>query len=417
MTNRAGNGMDEKYKIEKRIGVLDGIRAIAIGIVVWFHFWQQTWLTPYIKLPVKYTRFIGITEINLAGWIRYGFLFVDMMILLSAFCNFYPYARSIVLGEEWPDTKTFYVKRAARILPSYYFILLVQLFCYILPEHKYQDVGFLSKDIITHIFCIAPNWTDTFKLTAFNGVLWTVQMEVIYYLALPWIAKLFRRWTAATYSLMILTSVVSTAVIINCFGGREGNYVNNILTFMGVYANGMLCCMLYLMWKKSVAENKYSRMAGTVVSILCIFLINDIVHQYGGEKDISVVQLQTRLLQSFLFSLFILSTACAGKYYQKIYSNRVMRLFCRFSYNLYLWHQWIAVWLKEKRIPYWSGDTPPNMTGDRVWQWKYQILILIVSAAVAVGVTYAVEIPASRYLLGHWNRRKENSGKNMEKAG
>lgn len=409
--------MDEKYKIEKRIGVLDGIRAIAIGIVVWFHFWQQTWLTPYIKLPVKYTRFIGITEINLAGWIRYGFLFVDMMILLSAFCNFYPYARSIVLGEEWPDTKTFYVKRAARILPSYYFILLVQLFCYILPEHKYQDIGFLGKDIITHIFCIAPNWTDTFKLTAFNGVLWTVQMEVIYYLALPWIAKLFRRWTAATYSLMLLTSVVSTAVIINCFGGREGNYVNNILTFMGVYANGMLCCMLYLMWKKSVAENKYSRMAGTVVSILCIFLINDIVHQYGGEKDISVVQLQTRLLQSFLFALFILSTACAGKYYQKIYSNRFMRLFCRFSYNLYLWHQWIAVWLKEKRIPYWSGDTPPNMTGDRVWQWKYQILILIVSAAVAVGVTCVVEIPASRYLLGRWNRRKENSGKNMEKAG
>ena len=34
--------MDEKNRIENRIGVLDGIRALAIGMVVWFHFWQQT---------------------------------------------------------------------------------------------------------------------------------------------------------------------------------------------------------------------------------------------------------------------------------------------------------------------------------------------------------------------------------------
>ena len=77
-------------KLESRIGVLDGIRAIAIGMVVWFHFWQQTWLTPYLNIPVKYTKYIGITEFNLAGWVRDGFIFVDMIILLSAFCNFYP---------------------------------------------------------------------------------------------------------------------------------------------------------------------------------------------------------------------------------------------------------------------------------------------------------------------------------------
>lgn len=400
--------MDEKNSVEKRIGVLDGIRAIAIGMVVWFHFWQQTWLTPYIKIPTEYTRFVGITEINLAGFVRYGFIFVDMMVLLSAFCNFYPYARSIVLGEAWPDTKTFYRKRAARILPSYYFMLAVNLFCYILPAHKYQDAGFMCKDILTHIFCIAPNWTDTFKYTAFNGVLWTVQMEVIYYVALPWIAKLFRRWTAVTYGSMILISVISTSVILNCFAGRESNYVNNILTFMGVYANGMLCSILYVMWKKYVTENKYSRLAGTAVSILCIFLLNGIVHKYDGDAVLSVVQLQTRLGQSFLFTLFLLSTACGGKYYQKLYSNRMMRIFCKFSYNLYLWHQMIAVWLKEKRIPYWEGETPPNMTGDGIWQWKYQLLILLVSAIVAVAVTYIIEIPAAQWLRGRQKNSREH---------
>ena len=398
--------MEENSGMEKRIGVLDGIRAIAIGIVVWFHFWQQTWLTPYIHIPTEYTKFIGITEINLAGWIRYGFVFVDMMILLSAFCNFYPYARAIVLGENWPDTKTFYVKRAARILPSYYFMLAMNLFFYILPEHKYQDGGFLCKDIVTHLFCIAPNWSDTYLSSSFNGVVWTVQIEVIYYILLPWIARLFRKWTAATYGVMLMISVTGTAVILNCFAGKERNYVNNILTFMGVYANGMLCCILYVMWKKYVTENKYSRLAGTIVSVLCIFLINGVIHQYEGDVNIYAVQLQTRLVQSFLFALFLFSTACAGDYYRKIYDNRLASLFCKFSYNLYLWHQLLAMWLKEKRIPYWSGDTPPNMTGDRVWQWKYQILIVVVAVVAAATVTFLVELPANRYLINRWNRRK-----------
>ena len=399
-------GSIENSGMEKRIGVLDGIRTIAIGIVVWFHFWQQTWLTPYIHIPTEYTKFIGITEINLAGWIRYGFVFVDMMILLSAFCNFYPYARAIVLDENWPDTKTFYVKRASRILPSYYFMLAMNLFFYILPEHRYQDGGFLCKDIVTHLFCIAPNWSDTYLSSSFNGVVWTVQIEVIYYILLPWIARLFRKWTAATYGVMLMISVTGTAVILNCFAGKERNYANNILTFMGVYANGMLCCILYVMWKKYVTENKYSRLAGTIVSVLCIFLINGVIHQYEGDVNIYAVQLQTRLVQSFLFALFIFSTACAGDYYRKIYDNRLASLFCKFSYNLYLWHQLLAMWLKEKRIPYWSGENPPNMTGDRVWQWKYQILIVVVAVVAAVAVTFLVELPANRYLINRWNRRK-----------
>ena len=41
--------MKQNEQIEKHIAVLDGIRAIAVVMVVWFHFWQQTWLTPYIN--------------------------------------------------------------------------------------------------------------------------------------------------------------------------------------------------------------------------------------------------------------------------------------------------------------------------------------------------------------------------------
>ena len=37
--------MEEK-QIDKHIAVLDGLREISLIIIVWLHFWEQTWLTP-----------------------------------------------------------------------------------------------------------------------------------------------------------------------------------------------------------------------------------------------------------------------------------------------------------------------------------------------------------------------------------
>ena len=57
-----------------RIGVLDGIRAIAIFLVAWYHIWQQSWLQPLTE------------HVNLDWLVRNGSILVDMMILLSGFC-------------------------------------------------------------------------------------------------------------------------------------------------------------------------------------------------------------------------------------------------------------------------------------------------------------------------------------------
>lgn len=88
---RNGGKVDsDSTRIERHIDVLDGVRAVAVGLVAWFHFWQQSWITPKITFPTSITKYFGLTGINLEGFVRYGFVFVDMLILISAFCNFYP---------------------------------------------------------------------------------------------------------------------------------------------------------------------------------------------------------------------------------------------------------------------------------------------------------------------------------------
>ena len=102
------------------IGVLDGIRVIAIFLVAWYHIWQQSWLQPLTE------------HVNLDWLVRNGSILVDMMILLSGFCLFLPYARDMVYGDKTDTVPGFYVKRVARIVPSYY----LSVYCSLLLFHS-----------------------------------------------------------------------------------------------------------------------------------------------------------------------------------------------------------------------------------------------------------------------------------------
>lgn len=384
-------------KVEWHIGVLDGIRAFSIILVVWYHFWQQSWLTPYIKLNFGLLKYFGITKIELDSYVRYGFTFVDMLILLSAFCNFYPYARAIILGEEWPSAKEFYFKRLVRIVPSYVLNVFVVLFIFVLPSGTYKSTAFMWKDILTTFTFTRGVFPDTFLSSQINGVLWTVQLEVLYYILLPFIARLFKKFPTLTYLAMMLLSVFSVNYILIHHSGAERGYVNHAFTFMGVYANGILLSVLMVIWKKSGIENQYTKFAATIFAFFSIICFRKILLGYRQAEVLSVAQLRLRIPQSFLFSVFLFSSVCAYDGWKKIFSNAATQFACQISYNLYIWHQFLAVKLKEYKIPYWSGEKPPNMTGDKVWQWKYQILMIMVSVMAAIAATYLFEIPIREY--------------------
>lgn len=95
------------------IRVLDGIRAVSVLIVAWYHIWQQSWLEPVFL------------DFSLDWLVRNGSILVDLLILLSGFCLFLPHARAMVYGDKPDTTGEFYIKRVARIAPSYYVSLLI----------------------------------------------------------------------------------------------------------------------------------------------------------------------------------------------------------------------------------------------------------------------------------------------------
>lgn len=396
MTENKKNFTDtvsDSYQL-KHIDVLDGLRATAIMIIVWFHIWQQSWLMPVYK------------SINL-DWIpRNGSLCVDMMILLSGFCLFLPYAREMVLGEKAAPAKEFYIKRAARIMPSYYAAIFICLFLFALPSGQYSSKTFMIKDVVSHLFFVHNFRADTLLGTKLNGALWTVAVEMQLYLLFPFIAKLFQKKPVLTYTAMVAASQAGCLLICRNAPALEMRlYVNHTLTFFSVFANGMLGALAYITVARDIKKSKPVQLLFFILACAGVMFYRLMCSSYSSSADKLIWQVENRFLLSLVFLLIVFSVVMARDLFRPLLANRIMKFIAGISFNLYIWHQYIAVLLKEARIPFWQGDVPPNMLNDKVWMWKYQTICFASAFAAAAAMTYLVEKPAARMILKKFSKK------------
>lgn len=379
----------------QRVDVLDGIRALAILIIMWFHIWQQSWLIPVIRLP--FLAKLGLSPtISLDFIPRHGYIFVDLMLLISAFCLFLPHARARLMGESLPDPLQFYKKRLVRIVPPYLLSVLIIMFAWALPTGAGSSPQKLWSDFFTSISFTQTFFSSSLLDNKINGVLWTVVIEMQFYLIFPLLAYCFRKRPFISYAVMV---GIASAYIYG-FALNKPDLLrmttNQLPAFFAVFANGMLAAYAYVALSKRLERRWWLSLAATVLAVLFLWLIGRMTKSVGGTSPVQVWQLSQRFLLSLVFVGFILSAALSAKWFRWLFSNRVMRFLAAISYNLYIWHQWLAVRFVEWRIPIWSGDQRPNVTGDTAWQWQYTLLVVAASLAVATLVTYCFEKPIAK---------------------
>jgi len=161
--------------LRKNIPALDGLRALAIGAVLLNHFWNFPSSTPIIN------RFAEM------GWGG-----VDLFFVLSGFLI----TRILIADESRPDFfKRFYVRRAKRILPVYYLVLLIVLvgfsFVSVSPalEATRRDWWWYAL-FLSNVRLVQVGW-QVFAL----DVTWSLAIEEQF---LPHLAERFSRLWKAT---------------------------------------------------------------------------------------------------------------------------------------------------------------------------------------------------------------------------
>lgn len=382
--------------MNKRLAMPDGLRVIAIGLVAWFHIWQQSWLTPATS--------IGNYTLDLTKLVRTGYIMVDIMLLLSGYLLFMPIARGGKL-----DILPFYKKRLARILPSYLLSILVMLFAFALPENGWQLTPALKKDLLTHLTFTHTFSYETYVGTSLNVVLWTLAIEMQFYLIFPLISAWFKKMPVIAY-----VTMTAAALVFRRYAAGQDNidmYINQLPAMLDVYANGMLAAVFTAELEKH-ERTKTTKLLFFALSMFGFLMLWRLIQTHYTElfpmEARKLGQLEHRYELTAIGALILVSGESSYLLYKGLFSNPVTRFLSGISFNFYIWHQVLAVKLKEWKIPNYISEAP-HSAGEMPWQLNYTILCVLLSLIIAAALTYLFEQPLSKMITNISIRRRCNA--------
>jgi peptidoglycan/LPS O-acetylase OafA/YrhL len=192
------------------IRAIEGLRGVAVLWVVVFH---------YVVVRSEHFRDPFIEWIDasypLRVVVRYGFLGVDLFFLITGFLLVLPWFNHAAEGRERPSARRFYWRRVRRIVPAYYVQLLLLFFVFvplINPELWRTARGFVLANLGLHALFLHQLTPYSSASLLINGALWTLTLEMQYYVLLPLIAAWFVRAPNVTAAVFLASSLLWKAL-------------------------------------------------------------------------------------------------------------------------------------------------------------------------------------------------------------
>ena len=365
----------------------DVLRVLCIFTVAWFHIWQQSWLDPSFTLGGHY--------FNLQRIVRRGYMLVDLTLLLTGFLLYQPLVRTA--GRL--DAGAFYRRRLCRILPCYLLAVFVAAL-FALVRGRAVGSAPLWRDLLAHLTFTHTFSMDTYYWTNLNAALWTVAVEMQFYLVFPLLARAFGKAPYVTFSLMTLAALL-------CRWGVSRLpdvtlYFNQLPCMLDLYALGMLAA--YLSERRADAPRRWWALPLALLALVGVFAVLW-AQNPADDRELKTAQMLWRLPLGVCGAAF-LYFAPRSPELPRTGAQKPLRFLSAISYNYYIWHQYLAVKLKEFHIPAYTSEMP-QMSEGRVWQMRYTLLCFAAALVLAAALTYLVEKPAARALLRP-RRRKES---------
>lgn len=313
-------------RTEARVPELDGLRGIAIALVVWHHLVET-------HLPLGSASWLGwlrvATNLSWSG--------VDLFFVLSGY-----FIGGILIDHRTSPQlpQTFYVRRAVRILPLYFvtlaFILLV------------------APRLFSASFVLFPGWVYSLFLTNFAltwantwdwyplSVLWSIAVEEQFYLAAPWVVRWIRpaRLPVLMVSLIGLAWLLRVAVL-HLFPGQY--LAHQVLTpmRMDTLAFGVL-----LAWavRSPATAPFFQRLArtwpGWLAAGAALFLLLTLSRHL--RADAVAVYFGYTVLAATYALLVAVVAVVRPPWLVRLLASAPFTSFGRYSYFIYLWHMLVG---------------------------------------------------------------------------
>jgi len=296
----------------KHYNELDGVRAIAVIMVLFYHFFKD--------VDVNYDILVLLKKLSLFG--KTG---VSLFFVLSGFL-----ITRILLNTKQNDSyfKSFYIKRVLRIFPLYYFFLVIYYF--VVPLFLHQSFADFSQQIWYWTFM--QNFALTFDWNSVGPIhYWSLSVEEHFYLFWPLIIYYCSlknvKW--AIVSLCIISFLVRFILI-------ENQIEESLFTFarFDELAVGSFLAILELQ-QKLVKQNLRKFLA-----VFIVFLI-PLIYISLNNGNYSLLESCARyLVLAMVYGSFIAITIVIepDNFLKKILDNNALKSIGKISFGLYVYH-------------------------------------------------------------------------------
>lgn len=325
------------------VPALDGFRGLAALTVVLYHVFSGAGLPP-----------LGNT--TLRDVLESGYVGVDFFFVISGFVLFLP---TVVTGGHFGNVRAYGVRRAARIIPAYYVVLVATVVLQPLLNAERASLPWdghtgalsflLHLSFLQHSVGALRGYPEGFVVI---GVAWTLTLEVMFYAVLPLVAAWYFRHPVVGLAIALIGSVswklwaVNASFSVGWLPGTASPSLRRVILltqfpgYLAQFAAGMTAAWLFVRWRSSrhawlprVAVGFQVLAAATIVWGM----------RTAGRRDFSGhagdYDHWTRTLPvAMAFAVLVLATVLAPRWAQSPFANPVARRLGDVSYGIYLWH-------------------------------------------------------------------------------
>jgi len=284
------------------IPAIEGLRGIAVLWVVLFHY-VVVRSGQFADPLVASVDASSITKII----VRNGFLGVDLFFLITGFLLTLPWFKHAAQARKPPSVREFYVRRARRILPAYYVQLAILFFVCVpllTPDLWRTARDFVLGNLALHVLFLHYTTPYSSASLTVNGPLWTLALEMQYYLLLPLIAVWFLRAPYIAAIVFLLIAVIwktlalhDLAPLISLYGtiGARWNLPEENLRhfagtqlpgYLGHFALGILCGRAWLANRAATPGRAWAILLGVLAgcSVLGLYAVLAGAASWLGEQ-------------------------------------------------------------------------------------------------------------------------------------
>ncbi|GGS79731.1 acyltransferase [Planobispora rosea] len=351
------------------LDALDGMRAVAALTVLLYH--------------VAIESGEALKDTYMGALLSRGDIGVPIFFTLSGLLLYRPFAVAAITGGPGQSVRTYLRKRALRILPAYWLVVVVAMFAW--SRDHVTDVGtWLYLLLLGQNYNPDPWW---FGLGP-KGLaqMWSLSVEMSFYLALPVIAAVLGRYARragpapGARARRLLRGLAAMAAIsyawaVFSFVPFYQPHLNLWLPRSLAYFAGGMALAVLIVWARAEPEGPASRTARAVTASwgscwsVAAIAFGFAASPVTGVRFLGVENLWTGLFELALYGIVAVAlvapvalSAPDDTPLNRFLSGRIMRYLGKISYGVFLW-QFVVLflWYEMTDQEPWTGNFPVNL--------------------------------------------------------